>query len=175
MFDWQMIEIWQKQYSKLCKRSFNSLYFILFLSILFHRTVFSRFLHGFLFNIWHIIYHWKALIPLFPMGWLTKWNSHIFFTFSKISYSSPVQLVLFKILVYSRECKHRYLIAHIILLRTDNQESCSATLGPHLYSTAWWMAAVSWVSNDAGKAEWVEYLGQSSRDSFGWCLREQSN
>ena len=26
-----MIEIWQKQYSKLCKRSFNSLYFILFM------------------------------------------------------------------------------------------------------------------------------------------------
>ena len=67
-----MIEIWQKQYSKLCKRSFNSLYSILFLSILFHRTIFSRFLHGFIFNIWNIIYHWKALIPLFLMGWLSK-------------------------------------------------------------------------------------------------------
>ena len=52
----------------------------------------------------------------------------------QISYLSPVQLVLFKILEYSRQCKHRYLIAHIVLLRTDNQESCSATLGPHLYS-----------------------------------------
>ena len=40
-----------RKYSKLCKRSFNSLYSILFLSILFHRTIFSRFLHGFLFNI----------------------------------------------------------------------------------------------------------------------------
>ena len=128
-----MIEIWQKQYSKLCKRSFNSLYFILFLSILFHRTVGSRFLHGFLFNIWHIIYHWKALIPLFPMGWLSKWNSHIFPTFSKISYSSPVQLVLFKILEYSRQCKIPHSKTYALLLRTDNQESCSATLGPHLY------------------------------------------
>ena len=85
--------------------SFNSLYFILFLSILFHRTVCSRFLHGFLFNIWHIIYHWKALIPLFLIGLLSKWNSHIVSTFAKISYPSPVQLVLFKILEYSRECK----------------------------------------------------------------------
>ena len=105
IFDYQMIEIWQKQYSKLCKRSFDSLYSILFLSILFHRTIFSRFLHGFLFNIWHIIYHWKALIFLFLMRLLSKWNSYIFSTFSKISYPSPVQLVLFKILDHSRQCK----------------------------------------------------------------------
>ena len=39
------------------------------------------------------------------MGLLSKWNSHIFSIFSKISYTSPVQLVLFKILEYSRECK----------------------------------------------------------------------
>ena len=58
---------------------------------------------------------------------------HILYLFKNIL-STPVQLVLFKIVEYSRQCKHRYLIAHIILLRTDNQESCSATLGPHLYS-----------------------------------------
>ena len=58
---------------------------------------------------------------------------HIPYLFKNIL-STPVQLVLFKIVEYSRQCKHRYLIAHIVLLRTDNQESCSATLGPHLYS-----------------------------------------
>ena len=58
---------------------------------------------------------------------------HILYLFKNIL-STPVQLVLFKIVEYSRQCKHRYLIAHIVLLRTDNQESCSATLGPHLYS-----------------------------------------
>ena len=90
MFNYGMIEIWQKQYSKLCTRSFNSLYFILFLSILFHRTVYSRFLHGFLFNIYHIIYHQKALIPLFLMRWLSKCHFCIlhyqaFFTFLTFS------------------------------------------------------------------------------------------
>ena len=51
----------------------------------------------------------------------------------QISYLSPVQLVLFKILEYSRQCKIPHSKAYA-LLRTDNQESCSATLGPHLYS-----------------------------------------
>ena len=60
---------------------------------------------------------------------------HILYLFKNIL-STPVQLVLFKIVEYSRQCKHRYLIAHIVLLRTDNQESCSATLGPHLYLLA---------------------------------------
>ena len=50
----------------------------------------------------------------------------------QISYLSPVQLVLFKILEYSRQCKIPHSKAYA-LLRTDNQESCSATLGPHLY------------------------------------------
>ena len=50
-----------------------------------------------------------------------------------ISYLSPVQLVLFKILEYSRQCKIPHSKAYALLLRTDNQESCSATLGPHLY------------------------------------------
>ena len=39
------------------------------------------------------------------MELLSKLNSHIFSTFAKISYPSLVQLVLFKILEYSRECK----------------------------------------------------------------------
>ena len=52
----------------------------------------------------------------------------------QISYLSPVQLVLFKILEYSRQCKIPHSKAYA-LLRTDNQESCSATLGPHLYYT----------------------------------------
>ena len=51
----------------------------------------------------------------------------------QISYLSPVQLVLFKILEYSRQCKIPHSKAYALLLRTDNQESCSATLGPHLY------------------------------------------
>ena len=50
-----------------------------------------------------------------------------------ISYLSPVQLVLFKILEYSRQYKIPHSKAYALLLRTDNQESCSATLGPHLY------------------------------------------
>ena len=50
----------------------------------------------------------------------------------QISYLSPVQLVLFKILEYSRQCKIPHSKAYA-LLRTYNQESCSATLGPHLY------------------------------------------
>ena len=50
----------------------------------------------------------------------------------QISYLSPVQLVLFKILEYSRQCKIPHSKAYALLLRTDNQESCSATLGPHL-------------------------------------------
>ena len=60
----------------------------------------------------------------------------------QISYLSPVQLVLFKVLEYSRQCKIPHSKAYA-LLRTDNQESCSATLGPHLYwsgghRTPWW-------------------------------------
>ena len=51
----------------------------------------------------------------------------------QISYLSPVQLVLFKVLEYSRQCKIPHSKAYALLLRTDNQESCSATLGPHLY------------------------------------------
>ena len=51
----------------------------------------------------------------------------------QISYLSPVQLVLFKILEYSRQCKIPHSKTYALLLRTDNQESCSATLGPHLY------------------------------------------
>ena len=59
----------------------------------------------------------------------------------QISYLSPVQLVLFKILEYSRQCKIPHSKAYALLLRTDNQESCSATLGPHLYCSLypyWW-------------------------------------
>ena len=51
----------------------------------------------------------------------------------QISYLSPVQPVLFKILEYSRQCKIPHSKAYALLLRTDNQESCFATLGPHLY------------------------------------------
>ena len=32
----------------------------------------------------------------------------------------------------------RYLVAHVVLLRTNNQELCSATLGPHLYFLIRW-------------------------------------
>ena len=57
--------------------------------------------------------------------------------FSHISY--PLNL-LFKYFIHL-QCKNianiryieRYLIAYIVLLRTDNLELCSATLGPHLY------------------------------------------
>ena len=57
-------------------------------------------------SIYNILYTiGKLWFFSFLMRLLSKWNSHIFSTFSKISYPSPVQLVLFKILEYSRECK----------------------------------------------------------------------
>ena len=64
----------------------------------------------------------------------------------QISYLSPVQLVLFKILEYSRQCKIPHSKAYA-LLRTDNQESCSATLGPHLYYyhyRGFWIRLYNW-------------------------------
>ena len=69
----------------------------------------------------------------------------------QISYLSPVQLVLFKILEYSRQCKIPHSKAYA-LLRTDNQESCSATLGPHLYwkVSEWRLLILNRVSRASG-------------------------
>ena len=78
----------------------------------------------------------------------------------QISYLSPVQLVLFKMLEYSRQCKIPHSKAYALLLRTDNQESCSATLGPHLY---WYIAIGRVKESDLDDPWWFLCLRDSWR------------